>query len=250
MRNATQKYRSFFEGQDPPESMMHAAEVLEEYGSDQDPVTYRKKETTARDMAYDQPTCDMDPRTLKLWFYGTRPDGSHGSCFGTVTSMIVDRIEHRRMKAVRKKRPTAKQQAPSKQGQQRTYWQKNLRSTSRKSCADCGYKSLKGRLFHTRTIETRVIKDVCKAMRTANFPNAPRTEIRRTIAEHAVVRHDGLEPLESAIMATLELGSSVMIAKLEAVFQIHKLQSPAAKVFCSDEDEKAAWKAAREAVTR
>lgn len=85
-----------------PFSADAAAEWLDELGSDQDPITCHRQETTARDLAYDRN--DIDPATTVIWFYGET-----GWRRGTLHSMILDRLKLRRLNVLaRREKPSVR----------------------------------------------------------------------------------------------------------------------------------------------
>lgn len=71
-----------------PTTMRGAGEVLDEWGSENDPIFYRGEETTIQDLSY---AIDGDPAKVWIEFFGI-VDGGIKRRSGTVLSMIVDRI--------------------------------------------------------------------------------------------------------------------------------------------------------------
>lgn len=83
-----------------------AASILEELGSDLDPVFYRGRETTAADLRYSE-YADRDAFRMRVEFYPVRKLRSRVvRVRGTLRDMILDRLgaPRRGLKRVRRRR--------------------------------------------------------------------------------------------------------------------------------------------------
>ena len=96
-------------GYDSPDAI---SELLEKYGSNEDPIIYKGEDTTPRDLAdY------LNPRTsvldLRITFWGTLPDGTFGKRNNSnFAHMLLDRIKlyDDRRKEAEKKAKSRKRQ--------------------------------------------------------------------------------------------------------------------------------------------
>jgi len=68
---------------------------LEHFGSDEDPIIYKRRETTPRGLEYDRrfPSFSTSAKQIRIKFYGrTHRDPEHKFRSGSLYDMVVDRM--------------------------------------------------------------------------------------------------------------------------------------------------------------
>ncbi|MCV0439870.1 MAG: hypothetical protein K5880_14820 [Hydrogenophaga sp.] len=69
-------------------TLQECVDALETYGSDQDPITYKGKETTPRDLVYELDT-HTPAKNVRIDYYRT----DRWVLNGTITGMLTDRMK-------------------------------------------------------------------------------------------------------------------------------------------------------------